>query len=164
MKKRFEPGRPFAELVEELHAHVSEGRSEKKSHVDKELALVLALPSLLIRALVALQRWLDGWNLLPNALMRTDPMYASMFVGIAHLQTLIEARASLEWNGARTRWRSCWRARTRRTRRERPNQLIGTMKSMLSVTTFAPAWTSILIVMVENGTNTPPVIFTSAKT
>ena len=35
---------------------------------------------------------------------------------------------------------------------------------MLSLTTFEPAWASISIVMVENGTNTPPVIFTSAKT
>ncbi|MBX3202215.1 MAG: 2-oxo acid dehydrogenase subunit E2 [Labilithrix sp.] len=80
LKKRFEAGRPFGELVEQLHGHVSQGRSDEKSHVDKELSLVLALPSLLVRALIALQRWLDAWNLLPSSLIRPDPMYASMFV------------------------------------------------------------------------------------
>lgn len=80
LKKRFEAGRPFGELVEQLHGHVGQGRSDEKSHVDKELSLVLALPSLLVRALIALQRWLDAWNLLPSSLIRPDPMYASMFV------------------------------------------------------------------------------------
>jgi hypothetical protein len=81
IKKRFESGRPFAELVDQIHAGNDEGRSEKKSHVDKELSLILALPSFIISLLVSFQRLLDSWNLLPNALMRTDPMYASMFIG-----------------------------------------------------------------------------------
>jgi hypothetical protein len=80
LKKRFEAGRPFEELVEQMHAHVGEGRSDKKSHVDKELSIVLSLPSLLVRGLIALQRWLDAWNLLPFSLIKNDPLYASMFV------------------------------------------------------------------------------------
>ena len=80
LKKRFEPGRPFGELVEQMHAHVGEGRSDKKSHVDKELSIILALPSFLIRMLVALQLWLDSKNLLPHALIENDPLYASMFI------------------------------------------------------------------------------------
>lgn len=80
LKKRFEAGRPFGELVEQMHAHVGEGRSDKKNHVDKELSIILALPSFLIRMLVALQLWLDSKNLLPHALIENDPLYASMFI------------------------------------------------------------------------------------
>ena len=80
LKKCFEPGRPFEELVEQMHAHVNEGRSDKKSHVDKELSIILALPTFLIRMLVALQVWLDSKNLLPYSLIKNDPMYASMFI------------------------------------------------------------------------------------
>jgi hypothetical protein len=80
LKKKLVPGRSFESLVEELHGHVEEGRSEKKSHVDKELSLILALPSLFIRFLLFLQGWLDAWNLLPASLIQPDPMYASMFI------------------------------------------------------------------------------------
>ena len=79
-KCRIEPGRPFSELVDQLHADVGEGRSTKRSHVDKELSLVLALPAFLIRFLLILQTWLDGWNLLPHGLIANDPLYASMFI------------------------------------------------------------------------------------
>jgi len=59
-KCRLEPDQPFAELVEQIHAALDEGRAAKKSHVDKELGLVLALPGFLIRLLLMVQAWLDG--------------------------------------------------------------------------------------------------------
>lgn len=79
-KCRIEPGRPFAELVDQLHADVDEGRAAKRSHVDKELSLVLALPAFLLRLLLVLQGWLDAWNLLPQGLIRPDPLFASAFI------------------------------------------------------------------------------------
>jgi hypothetical protein len=79
-KCRFEPNRPFAELVDQLHADLDEGRAETKSHVDKELSIVLALPAFLLRMLLVLQTWLDGWNLLPQSLIRPDPLFASLFI------------------------------------------------------------------------------------
>lgn len=79
-KCRIEPGRPLEELVDQLQTDLSEGRSSKRSHVDKELSLILALPGFVIRFLLFLQTWLDAWNLLPHALIAQDPLYASMFI------------------------------------------------------------------------------------
>jgi hypothetical protein len=79
-KCRIEPGLPFSELVEQLRSDVDEGRSAKRSHVDKELSLVLMLPAFLLRMLIVLQMWLDSWNLLPHALIESDPLYASLFI------------------------------------------------------------------------------------
>jgi hypothetical protein len=40
----------------------------------------LRLPAPLLRLAVRLQRVLDGWNLLPWALIKDDPLYASAFI------------------------------------------------------------------------------------
>lgn len=79
LKKRYEAG-PFAELVERMHGTLDEGRSDKKSHVDKELGVLLKLPAFFLRFLIRLQMFLDAWNLLPNAFIKPDPLYASFFV------------------------------------------------------------------------------------
>lgn len=79
-KCRIEPGRPFGDLVDQLCSDVDEGRAAKKSHVDKELGIVLALPGFLLKLLLLLQTWLDSVNLLPKALIEPDPMYSSMFI------------------------------------------------------------------------------------
>jgi hypothetical protein len=79
-KCRIEPGLPFSALVEQVRSDVDEGRSAKRSHVDKELSLVLMLPAFLLRMLIVLQMWLDNWNLLPHALIESDPLYASLFI------------------------------------------------------------------------------------
>lgn len=80
LKRRFDPAMSFEELVRFVYGDLSEGRSDRKSHVDKELALFLSLPATLLRAGVSLLRWLDDWNLLPGSFIHPDPMYASLFV------------------------------------------------------------------------------------
>jgi hypothetical protein len=80
MKKLFEPGRSLDELLETMHGGLAEGRSDKKSHVDKELSILLRLPDFLLRMLISLQRWLDAWNLMPHGLIQSDPLYASAFI------------------------------------------------------------------------------------
>ena len=80
LKRRFEPTATFEQLVENVYGDVKEGRSDKKSHVDKELSIFLRMPGPLLRIGVALFRWLDSWNLLPGAFIHPDPMYASMFI------------------------------------------------------------------------------------
>ena len=79
IKQRYEPG-PFGQLVDSMYAALGEGRSDKKSHVDQELGILLKLPQFLLRALVRLQIWLDAWNLLPQAFIKPDPLFASFFV------------------------------------------------------------------------------------
>ncbi len=80
IKRRFEPGQTFEQFVDFIYSDLKEGRSEKKSHVDKELKLFLSLPAPLLRWGVKLLRWLDSWNLLPASFIHPDPMYASLFI------------------------------------------------------------------------------------
>jgi hypothetical protein len=80
LKRRFEPDVSFADCVDAIYGDVKDGRSDKPSHVDKELGLFLSLPGPLLRAGVALLRWLDRWNLLPGSFIHPDPMYASLFI------------------------------------------------------------------------------------
>lgn len=79
IKKRYEPG-PFAQLVDSMYEMLGEGRSDKKSHVDQELGILLKLPQFLLRFLIKVQIFLDAWNLLPQAFIKPDPLYASFFV------------------------------------------------------------------------------------
>ncbi len=80
LKRRFDPKLDFAEMVALLHGDVDQGRSDEKSHVDKELGFFLALPGPILRVGVTILRWLDAVNLLPGGFIHPDPMYASMFV------------------------------------------------------------------------------------
>jgi hypothetical protein len=80
LKREFSPQHTFTELMAALAGDLKTGRSDEKSHVDKELRLVLALPGPIIRLLLRLQTGLYDWNLLPDAYTRPDPMYASMFI------------------------------------------------------------------------------------
>jgi hypothetical protein len=80
IKRRFEADLSFEQLLAQVYQDLEKGRSSEKSHVDKELAVFLSLPGPVLSAGVRLLRWLDGWNLLPGAYIKDDPLYASMFV------------------------------------------------------------------------------------
>lgn len=80
VKLRFEPDEPFPAMVERLAASVGEARSDRASSVEREVGLLLRLPTLVLGLAVALVRWLDAVNLAPRALIGHDPMYASAFV------------------------------------------------------------------------------------
>jgi hypothetical protein len=80
LKRRFPPDISFADCVDLIHGDVKEGRSDRESHVDKELGFFLKLPGPILRLGVALLRWLDRWNLLPGSFIHPDPMYTSLFI------------------------------------------------------------------------------------
>lgn len=80
LKRRFDPAQSFAEMVDFVYGDVKEGRSDKKSHVDKELGVFMLIPAFLLRIGVALVKWADSWNLLPGSFIHPDPMYTSMFI------------------------------------------------------------------------------------
>lgn len=80
LKRKFDPAHSFAQLVDFVYGDVKEGRSDKKSQVDKELNIFLRVPAPLLRIGVSLLRWLDSWNLLPAGFIDSDPLYCSMFV------------------------------------------------------------------------------------
>lgn len=80
IKRRCEPTDSFDDLVHKNRLVLDEGRSNKKSHVDKELDIMLRLPNVALRALVAAGRAADSAGLLPKAFIDNDPMFASIFI------------------------------------------------------------------------------------
>jgi 2-oxoacid dehydrogenases acyltransferase (catalytic domain) len=80
LKRQFDPTMSFSELVSFVYGDLKEGRSEKKLHQEKEINLSLKLPSFLLAIGIWFIRLFDGWNLLPAAFIKPDPMYASMFI------------------------------------------------------------------------------------
>jgi hypothetical protein len=86
LKRRFDPGQSFEQIVRDTYRQLSEGRSERPSEIDKELSLALRVPSAGLRALIALGRIADGAGLLPASFIDSDPLFASLF--IANLASL----------------------------------------------------------------------------
>jgi hypothetical protein len=80
VKLAFPRGEPFESAVRRIVSAVGEGREGPRRAVDREVALVMALPGFLVRFAVWLVRALDRWNLLPWFMMKNDPMYASLFL------------------------------------------------------------------------------------
>lgn len=80
IKRRFEPAGELEQTVARILGDVDEGRGPARSTVDKELGIILAVPGPMVRFLMWLARSLDAWNLFPGAMIRSDPMYASVFV------------------------------------------------------------------------------------
>jgi hypothetical protein len=80
LKRKFDPKLSFEELVSFVYADLGKGRSDEKSHVDKELGVFLRLPGPLLRLGVRFLQWLDAWNLLPGGFIHPDPLYTSLFV------------------------------------------------------------------------------------
>src|SRR3954462_11993286 len=59
VKREFQRGESFAEMVTALGTDIKIARSDAISKVDKELSVFLRLPNFLLAASVALLRWLD---------------------------------------------------------------------------------------------------------
>ncbi len=68
------------QVAERVREAVGVGKGEQDTGSEKEMRLVTRLPRFVLKALMGLQRWLDYWNLLPWAMLRGDPLYASLFV------------------------------------------------------------------------------------
>jgi len=79
VKVFFEPADTLADVAGRVREAVHGGRSDAKSTSEKEMAVVTRLPGPMIALLMWAQRLLDGWNLLPAAMIRADPLYSSLF-------------------------------------------------------------------------------------
>jgi hypothetical protein len=80
VKVEYPENEPFIESIRKVKGAIGEGRGDAVTTVDKELKLALALPGVVLRAIMAILRFLDKVNLFPGAMIRTDPMYTSAFV------------------------------------------------------------------------------------
>jgi hypothetical protein len=70
----------FEQHVERIAGSIERARGGAKTSVDTELKLALALPNVLLRLVMGFLRWLDRVNLMPGSMIKSDPMYTSMFV------------------------------------------------------------------------------------
>jgi hypothetical protein len=93
VKKRFEDDAPLTtvktslgkgatldDVAERIDRAVGAGRGEARTTSEGEMGLLIRLPRFLVRLAMALQRAADYFGLLPAAMIRTDPLYASAFV------------------------------------------------------------------------------------
>jgi hypothetical protein len=80
IKRRFDKTESLDALVASLAGDVGGARADKRSAMDKELAILLALPGFLLAFLIGALRWLYAWGLAPRSLVDTDPLYTSAFV------------------------------------------------------------------------------------
>jgi hypothetical protein len=80
VKASFEATDTLDAVAERVRAAVGTGKGERSTTAEREMALVTRLPGFALRLVMALQRVLDSWNLLPASMIQSDPMYASMVV------------------------------------------------------------------------------------
>jgi len=79
LKTPMPPGESFPEFVARIAGLLHEARTRDRA-VDRETALVVRLPAVFLRLLVALAMKLDAWNLYPRVMTKNDPLYASLFL------------------------------------------------------------------------------------
>jgi hypothetical protein len=80
LKRRFDLSEPFVDMVAAMHSQLHEGRySGSVTRSDKEIGLIMTLPGLGRRLVLALGRFADAFGLLPRSFIDGDPLYASAF-------------------------------------------------------------------------------------
>jgi len=80
LKRRFEPDESFEEMVEGMARQLHDDRyGGNVTRADKDAALILKLPGVLRRLVLAVGRFGDAFGLLPGSMIEDDPMYASAF-------------------------------------------------------------------------------------
>ena len=80
VKLRLDPQASAEEMLDQIHVALRERRSERKDVTDREMEILLRLPAPLLRLGIRCVRGLDALGLLPGSMIRSDPMYASVFV------------------------------------------------------------------------------------
>lgn len=81
IKRRFHADEEtLDEMVDGLYDKLAAGRSGKKTTSDKEMGLLLRLPSAVIKFALAFARLGDRWGLLPRSMIDADPLFTSVFI------------------------------------------------------------------------------------
>ncbi len=80
VKKAIRDGETFRQFCERVNEEINVQRSDKKTYADKEYNLFTMVPRPALNWAVTLFRWMDYHNILPASFIKTDGMYASIFV------------------------------------------------------------------------------------
>ncbi|MFP6625504.1 MAG: 2-oxo acid dehydrogenase subunit E2 [Deltaproteobacteria bacterium] len=79
-KRQFKADESLDEAVDGILGLVGGGRSGEKTTSDREVGLLLKLPPLALRLAMRVVRALNAVNLIPAAMVESDPLFASAFV------------------------------------------------------------------------------------
>jgi hypothetical protein len=80
LKREFDPAQTFEQMAVDMAKQLHDDRyGGELSPADQNAALILKLPGLLRRVVMAAGRLGDAFGLLPGSMIRDDPMYASAF-------------------------------------------------------------------------------------
>jgi hypothetical protein len=80
VKRRFDPAESFEDTVAAMAAQLRDERyGAGISRSDAEAGLILKLPGLGRRLVLAVGRFADAFGLLPRSMIESDPLYASAF-------------------------------------------------------------------------------------
>jgi hypothetical protein len=80
LKREFHPSETFEQMAAAMAKQLHDDRyGGHISASDHEAALILKLPGLLRRLVMAVGRFGDAFGLIPGSMIRDDPMYASAF-------------------------------------------------------------------------------------
>jgi hypothetical protein len=81
IKAVFGPGDTIAQTCKRVEDLIERGRDKKReTESEKEMRAVTKLPIFIMRWLVAIQRMVDWYGLLPRFMTRNDPLYSSAYV------------------------------------------------------------------------------------
>ena len=81
IKRRFHPEREsLYEMTDAIYEQLKAARKGVETTSDKEMKLLLRLPSPLIRLSLAVARAADHFGLLPRKMIDADPLYTSVFL------------------------------------------------------------------------------------
>jgi hypothetical protein len=80
LKRRFDGDEPFEDMVAAMQRQLNDDRyGGDRSHTDREIDLIMKLPGIARRGVLAAGRAADSLGLLPGSMLERDPMYASVF-------------------------------------------------------------------------------------
>jgi hypothetical protein len=80
VKVHFEDGETLEQMARKIRSTVTRGRKHEKTTSEREMAFVLALPRVALKAIVAALRGLDYFNLMPRSMIDADELYSSAFL------------------------------------------------------------------------------------
>lgn len=80
LKRRFSADEPFADMAADMARQLREGRfGGTIARSDQEIRMIMALPGLGRRLVLAVGRFADAFGLLPASFIEADPLYGSAF-------------------------------------------------------------------------------------
>ena len=80
LKRRFSADEPFETMAADMAKQLREGRfGEGIAASDREVELIMKLPSVGRRAVMAVGRFADAFGLFPRSFIDNDPLYGSAF-------------------------------------------------------------------------------------